>query len=186
MIYLGYSPGGCSRSMSKSGVAILTQYDDGPHYQTGTVACVDDAVQWYSDRLMGEVPRAIGIDAPLFWETSRGGWRAADKWLKVNYSEMKRSVISSNSIQGALVIQGVALAISLKRKWGGIILTETSSKLLYHALTKDRYEWAERVINWPREALGVKGDCIINSPNEWSALLACWSSRMGHTQEAGA
>ena len=181
MIYLGYAPGGSARVANKSGVSILTLTDAGPQCEAGAVCCVDDAVAWFLDRLGGAAPAAAGIDAFLFWETSRCGWRGADRWLKATYPAVTRNVLPSNSVQGAAAIQGMALGISLRRVWPGIALTETHPKVLHYALAGSRFEWTPQVARWPREAIGCAGETLVQTQNEWSALASAWVAMMGHT-----
>ena len=182
MIYLGYAPGGSTRIANKSGVSIVTLSEGGVRYQTGAVSCVDEAMGWFADRLGGAVPSAAGIDAFLFWETSRCGWRAADRWLKTTYSPVTRNVLPSNSVQGAAAIQGMALGISLRRAWPEIVLTEAHPKVLYYALSGNRYEWTPKVSRWLEESIGASNGSPIQTQNEWSALVSAWSALMGHTR----
>ena len=181
MIYLGYSPGGSARVANKSGVSILTLTGAGPRCETGAVGCVDDAMAWFRDRLDGAAPGAAGIDAFLFWETSRCGWRAADRWLKATYTAVTRNVLPSNSVQGAAAIQGMALGISLRRVWPRIGLTETHPKVLHYALADSRFEWTPKVARWPREMIGCADEAAVQTQNEWSALVSAWIAMMGHT-----
>lgn len=182
MIYLGYAPGGSTRVANKSGVSILTLSEDGLRYRTGAVGCVDDAMVWFADHLGGSAPSAVGIDAFLFWETSRCGWRAADRWLKATYSPVTRAVLPSNSVQGAAAIQGMALGIRLRQLWPAVMLTEAHPKVLYYALSGSRYEWTPKVGRWLLETIGTPGDSGIQTQNEWSALVSAWTAMMGHTQ----
>jgi hypothetical protein len=58
-------------------------------------------------------PDAAGIDTLMFWETGASGWRAADGWLRQKYPRAIKSVVSPNSLYGAMAIQGMAMAIKL-------------------------------------------------------------------------
>lgn len=182
MIYLGYAPGGSARIASKSGVAILTVTDQGRRYETESVTCVDDALLWFADRLGDATPEAAGIDAPLFWETSRCGWRAVDRWLKQTYSAVARSVLPANSVQGSLAIQGMSMGIVLRRRWPRLTLTETHPKLLYHALTGNRHSWSPGLIAWLRGVTESTEGTSIRTDNEWSALMSAWVAMMGHSR----
>ena len=181
MIYLGYAPGGSARATSKSGVSIIRSSAGAIRSETGSVACVDEAMDWYYDRLRQDTPSAIGIDVLMFWETSRCGWRGADRWLRATYSPIMRSVLPSNSVQGAAAIQGMALAVSLRKDWPGIILTETHPRVLYYAVTGNRYEWSPKVAQWLLDSVGSEGGASIQTQNEWSALTSAWTAMMGHS-----
>ena len=50
--------------------------------------------------------------------------------MRSTYSPIMRSVLPSNSVQGAAAIQGMALAVSLRKDWPEIVLTETHPNLL--------------------------------------------------------
>ena len=182
MIYLGYSPGGSTGIANKSGVSVLTVSDGGARYETEAVGCVDDAMVWFADRLDGAAPSAAGIDAFLFWETSRCGWRAADRWLRATYSPVMRNVLPSNSVQGAAAIQGMALGISLRKAWPELVLTEAHPKVLYYAMTGDRYEWTPKVNRWLLDMTGAVNGPSIQTQNEWRALVSAWTAAMGHSQ----
>ncbi len=181
MIYLGYAPGGSARATSKSGVSIIRASADTIRSETGSVGCVDEAMDWYFDRLRNDTPSAVGVDVLMFWETSRCGWRGADRWLRSTYSPIMRSVLPSNSVQGAAAIQGMALAVSLRRNWPEIILTETHPRVLYYAMTGNRYEWSPKVAQWLRDSVGSELGAAIQTQNEWSALTSAWTAMMGHS-----
>ncbi len=68
----------------------------------------------------------------LFWEAGPSGWRAADKSLRTKYDAARNSVIASNAVYGAMAVQGMALAMLLRKQWPNIILTETHPKVLYY------------------------------------------------------
>jgi hypothetical protein len=180
MIYLGYDPGGDG----KGGVAILNAVGAKPAYETDLTDSVDEAIRWLTGRANG-APAAAGIDAMLFWETGPSGWRAADKSLKARYSAVEKSIVSSNSAFGAMAVQGMALAMLLRKQWPNIILTETHPKVLYYACTNKKYQWSEtseEMQSWLLTEMGCKLGAPIDSDDKWDALISAWAAKMGHTR----
>jgi hypothetical protein len=41
----------------------------------------------------------VGIDTMTCWSTGKSGWRPADNWLRNQYDEVEKSVVSPNSMQ---------------------------------------------------------------------------------------
>src|SRR5271166_7163486 len=105
MIYLGYDPGGANNS---NGVAILDVSGTEPVYEVNSVKSVDEAIDWFSYRSDGRVPVSAGIDAFLYWDTGRCGWRDADLRLRDSYPSVGNSVLSQNSAYGSMAVQGMA------------------------------------------------------------------------------
>ncbi len=182
MIYLGYSPAGSSRITKKSGVAILRYEAGSVQFDVGYVSCVDAAMKWFSERLGRDEPASIGIDCPLYWETGKGGWRAADLWLRANYGNAKRLIISSNFTPGALLVQGIALGTMLRQAWPAIQLVETCPRLLYYAMVNTIPNWDAAAVEWAEAKIGLPSGSTISSQSEWSALVSAWVGRMGHSQ----
>jgi hypothetical protein len=135
-IYLGFDPGGDR----KFGVAVI----DGGSIRTSTVSSVDDAVEWAIGECGSRQPTAAGIDTLLHWATSKSGMRPCDRQLGSTYRLMKNSIMSPNSLYGAMAIGGMALALRLRRMWPELVLNETHPKLLLFARWDQRYDPKDR------------------------------------------
>ena len=174
-IHLGFDPGGDS----KFGVAIV----DGHCVRTSTVSSVDDAIGWATDQCGSSRPVAAGIDTLLHWVTSRSGMRPCDLRLRATYRPMKNSIMSPNSLYGAMAIGGMALAIRLRQVWPEIILNETHPKVLLHALWGQRYDPKDRatveavvqffVNESPYTEANIAGEHALD------AALSAWATQKG-------
>jgi hypothetical protein len=60
------------------------------------------------------------------------------------------SVMTPNSLRGAMAIGGMALAMRLRQLWPEIALNETHPKVMLHALGAERYkpETVDAAIQW--------------------------------------
>jgi hypothetical protein len=130
--YLGFDPGGDSRF----GVALLGE----DRVRASIVSTVDDALKWAIAECGSRRPIAAGIDTLLHWATAESGWRPCDCRLRRKYPSVQKSVISPNSLYGAMAIGGMALALRLREAWPEIILNETHPKVLLHARWRERYD----------------------------------------------
>src|SRR5262249_41364779 len=119
MTWLGADPGG----MDNFGVAVLRE--DGT-YDTQCVNCADEAITW-----IGKFGRrhGVGIDCPLWWSSGRGGGRKADQWLR-DQGIPAGTVQSANSLQGAVLVQGIMFAVRLRERYQGVLITEAHPKAL--------------------------------------------------------
>jgi hypothetical protein len=66
---------------------------------------------------------------------------------------MKNSILSPNSLYGAMAIGGMALAFRLREKWPELVLNETHPKVFFHARWDQRYDskdkkTVEAAIQW--------------------------------------
>lgn len=168
-IVLGFQPGGRAGNggRGRCGVAVLR----GDACESDVVRGVDEAVAWFRAQLAsGEAPAAAGIAAPLFWETSAGGARRADTWLRRARPEFSRAIRPLNAVMGATVMQGMALALRLRAIWPAIRLNETRPGPLLAAFRADpRYPaspLASLASGW--EALNEA------APDRAPALLSAW------------
>jgi hypothetical protein len=127
-IYLGFDPGGDR----KFGVALL----DGGCGKASTVSTVDEATKWAIDVRGARKPKAAGIDTLLHWATSKSGTRPCDERLGARYPKARKSIMSPNSLFGAMAIGGMALALRLRQKWPETLLNETHPKVFLRAQDK--------------------------------------------------
>lgn len=76
-----------------------------------------------------------------------------------------------------MAIQGMALAIRLREQFPGVIIVETHPKVLYHALSGDKYVWPENLITWLAEKINC--DAQITTEHEWDAAISAWTALQG-------
>lgn len=174
--FLGYDPGG----RDAKGVALLQIDGAEVRYVTALVDSVDGAMAWFHQHLRGGLPTAIGIDTYMYWETTRGGWRAADLWLRERYPTVRDSIFCSNSAYGSMSVQGMALAIEARLAWPDASLTEAHPKVLFHALTNRKYAWPGDMGAWLLRQIGCMAGTDLDTDHQWDALLAAWAAAQGH------
>jgi predicted nuclease with RNAse H fold len=134
MTWLGADPGGRENAF---GVAALR--DDGS-FETKCYSSVDQAVQFMMD---WDNPQAVGIDCPMWWTSAPGGGRRVDAWIRKTYGVPSGTVQSINSLRGAVLVQGVLLAMVLRRRHPDLPITETHPKALLVARKLEKRPWAE-------------------------------------------
>jgi hypothetical protein len=94
-----------------------------------------------------------------------------------------------------MAVQGMAMAVCLRKRWPEIALNETHPKVLYYALAQQRYAWGEGMVTWLRNAVRCTSGPDIANEHEWDALISAWATRCGisrvwshdlktHSQEA--
>jgi hypothetical protein len=177
-IYLGFDPGG----YGKFGVAIV----DGNCIKASTVSTVDDAMKWAVDECGTQQPKAAGIDTLLHWATCRSGMRPCDKLLRARYPEAQNSIMSPNSLFGAMAIGGMALALRLRQKWPGLVLNEAHPKVLLHARFK-RYEPKDlQSVEMAIRCFTHRGDYTesnVETEHELDATLSAWATQKGLAED---
>jgi predicted nuclease with RNAse H fold len=171
-IYLGFDPGGAK----SFGVALF----DGDRLATSTVSTVDDAINWAIRKCGSRQPVAAGIDTLLHWATTRSGMRPCDLKLRASYPAVKNSVMTPNSLYGAMAIGGMALAMRLRNVWPKIVLNETHPKLILHTLRNERYN--HKTVGAAIEWFVSQSSCseeIIHGEHELDAAVSAWVTRDG-------
>jgi predicted nuclease with RNAse H fold len=118
MAWFGADPGG----NNKFGIAKL---DGDGSFNTWCCSSVDEAVQLIDDDAEG-----VGIDCPMWWSSGIGGGRKVDAWLRNTYKIPSGTVQSVNSLRGAVVVQGVLLAMRLRERSPNVPISETHPKAL--------------------------------------------------------
>jgi len=129
-IWVGADPGG----RRKFGLSLL---DADGLARCCTVSSVDEAVDWIMDQVDADVVGGIGIDAPLWWSSGRGGGRLADKWIRGRYNIASGTVQSVNSLRGAAIAQAQLLVDRMRERLTGLKVTETHPKALLIAMGID-------------------------------------------------
>ena len=120
---------------------------------------------------------AIGVDTLVCWATGSAGWRPADKWLIEQYPDVANSVMNPNYLPGAMSINGMAVILSLRKKWPSLRVTETHPKVLYYALTGEGYDYAANQQEMNDELAEWLG-CEVNPNNdhEFDAALSVYAA----------
>ena len=143
-MWLGVDPGGDGNF----GLAWLTV--DG-QVETHCVSSVDEALA-----LVRVQPTAVGIDAPLWWSSGRGGGRRADEWIRRTYEISGGTVQSVNSLRGACIVPGPHFLDLLRKRYPGVAATEVHPKAVViaagtwekfrveHSLDDGKYNLHER------------------------------------------
>jgi hypothetical protein len=81
-----------------------------------------------------------------------------------------------------MAVQGMALAIRVRERWPGIQLNETHPKLLYYALTGNRYPKFETgFATWLCRQFTPQIDVEMANDHEWDALISAWGTWSGMT-----
>ncbi len=131
-----------------------------------TVSAVDEAIKAIVCR--GK-PLGVGIDAPMWWSSCKGGWRRADKRLRERYPAAAGSVLAINSLQGAALVGGAMLAFRVREMFPDTGITESHPKALLKALRLDNPGFAAKF-----------GICITRkNEHERDALIAAVCAREG-------
>jgi predicted nuclease with RNAse H fold len=128
--WFGADPGG----ENCFGIAALRA--DGS-FETFCCSSVDEAI-----RLI-DFPEGIGIDSPMWWSSSAGGGRRVDSWLRKTYGIHSGTVQSVNSLRGAVIVQGIMLAMRLRERLPELPITESHPKALLLARRLDRAPWSK-------------------------------------------
>ena len=130
--WVGADPGG----EKKFGLAFLDATEERNSHCI-TVSSVDDAVKEVEKR--GEL-LGVGIDAPMWWASRKGGSRRADERIRSihRHTDMKSSTVQSpNSLRGAALVGGLMLALRIREKFPGTRITESHPRAVIHACEFD-------------------------------------------------
>lgn len=133
--WVGADPGG----KKNFGLAFLDA--DGKSLDCATVSSVDEAVEQIVCR--GR-PLGVGIDAPMWWSSHEGAGREVDDRIRKKYRIPSGTVQTANSLRGAALVGGMMLAVRVREKFSGTMITETHPKALLLALQSDETNFAER------------------------------------------
>ncbi len=176
-LYLGYDPGG----NGNHGVAAI----DGRQAWCDTMPTAKLAIDWFLQRCGDREPTALGIDTLTLWSTGPAGWRPADRALRATYPTVRNSIAAPNLLYGAMPINGIAVALELRKAFPKLRITETHPKVLYYALTGLAYNFAhhrdqmvQKLLDW-----GALDHCEVKKDHEWDALLSAYAARQWATEK---
>ncbi len=143
----------------------------------------EHAIAWFRERCRDREPSTFGVDTLTQWSTGPAGWRPADRALRAAYPAVATSVTAPNSLYGAMPINGVAVALALRNAIKSLRVTETHPKVLYFALTKSVYEYAERPVQMVQDLVRwiALGPCSVGSEHAWDALVSAFAARQWDT-----
>ena len=132
--WVGADPGG----KGNFGLAFI---DDRGCVRCATVSSVDEAVRKI---VAAGKPMGLGIDSPMWWSSSVGGGRRADRRIRDRYGIAPGTVQSANSLRGAVLIGGALLASHVRAAFPDTCITESHPKALLVALDLDGADVADR------------------------------------------
>ena len=172
---IGYDPGG----EGAHGVAALEVHEENSRWnpvalQVIAARSLRDAVAWLEDGCRDRRIVAAGIDTMTEWNSGSGGWRPADLWQRKKYPIVAKSVMSPNSVYGAMAVNGAAFLTLLAPRFRSddTMITEAHPKVCYFAMTGKEHAWANdsaRMVGWllrelgtdlPAAGFGSKDDCF--------------------------
>ncbi len=165
---VGYDPGG----NGKHGLAQATVRDGSLiNVTTETLRTVEEVV---ASILRIDTPLGLGIDTLTCWGTGRSGLRPADRWLQQRYRAVQGSVVSPNSLYGAMSVNGMGLLIAVRRAFPDIYITETHPKVLWYALRKQRYAYTDADASVMNECLGslLAVGVAPRNEHEWDSAIS--------------
>jgi hypothetical protein len=135
---VGYDPGG----NGAHGFAVLRIRNDKPSgLETITLESAENII-----RLIEHMTSiiALGVDTLTCLCTGVGGWRPADRWLREKCKQVRNSVVAPNSLFGSMGLNGMAVLVEAKRKFPGLVITETHPKVLCWQIFGHKYDYSGR------------------------------------------
>jgi hypothetical protein len=172
----GYDPGG----NGSNGFAVLRICDGKPASISVTTLSNSEAVinEIRTNSVLG-----LGVDTLSCWCTGDSGWRPADLWLRKRYPAVRNSIMSPNTLSGSMGINGMSVLVETASSSGSITLSETHPKVLYYALTQQKYNYRESRAEMDSFLSNVLGGINIRTSNdhEWDAVISAYALLMGMT-----
>lgn len=175
----GYDPGG----NQSHGFAIL-EIENGicTNLTIETLTTADDVIAEL-DKLGNDL-KGIGIDTLAAWSAGISGWRSADIWLRESYPDVRNSIVSPNGLYGSMALNGMMVLHEIRKSNPLIQVTETHPKVLYWALTQNRYSYSEQC-KLMDEFLGKTLNCTIETKDDhqWDAAISAVAALRGISGE---
>ena len=171
----GYDPGGNGRH----GLAV-GEYEDGVCKRL--VTCTKHDAESVIRHLEESYPDllAIGVDTLVHWAAGPSGWRPADRWLRKRYPPVQSSVIPANSLYGSATVNGMAVILSLTGKRPDLCVTETHPKVLYYALSGEKYGYDTNSKKMERDLSDwLRYEVNTDNDHEFDAALSVYAAYEG-------
>jgi len=145
VVFVGFDPGG-ARAF---GWAILRTAESGTQLlATGTCSCARQALDAVRAAAVQQ-PRALAVDAPLFW--SESGDRKADQYVRrmvCSAGGSSGTVSHVNSLRGACLVQGVLITRMASLVWPHAEISEAHRKRSLSFRAKLPNFFAHSSIGW--------------------------------------
>lgn len=171
---IGYDPGG----NGAHGVArmILAQ-GEAQQVETKTLVSAEKVIEFIENtpNIIG-----LGVDTLTCWSTGESGWRPADRWLRKAYPAAQLSVVSPNGLYGSMGLNGMATLVTLREKHPELFITETHPKVLYRALSGQKYDYVtgqDVMDQYLVSALGLSLSPA--NDHEWDAAISAFCALQG-------
>lgn len=123
-------------------------------------------------------PLGVGIDAPMWWSAGPSGWRKSDLELRRAYEIGAGTVLCTNSLRGAALVQSLLLAELLRQRFPAVQITESHPKALLIACYKNNNR-ADNVRSFFRD-FGITG--TPEDEHQEDALIAAVCDREGFSR----
>jgi hypothetical protein len=171
---VGYDPGGDG----SHGVAVLRLRDGIPvQLQTETLQTTEETIKFFL-QLRGL--SAIGVDTLTCWSTGPGGWRPADRFLRFEYPQVARSVVTPNGLYGSMGLNGPAVVLQCRAALPALLVTEAHPKVLHWHLSGRRYNFKDDRALMEEllcDALGVP--VVTATEHAWDAAVSALAALKG-------
>jgi hypothetical protein len=105
--------------------------------------------------------------------------------LRAAYPNISYSITASNSLYGAMPINGAIVMRLLGNEFERLKITETHPKVLYFALTGNVYNFQQQAAAMEHCLAGWigLGDIDVDSEHEWDALVSAYAARQWSKRE---
>lgn len=172
----GYDPGG----NESNSFAILQIRDGKPASISVKTLANSEAVinEIRANNILG-----LGVDTLSCWCTGNSGWRPADLWLRKRYPAVRNSIMSPNTLSGSMIMNGMSVLVETASGSSRITLSETHPKVLYYALTQQKYNYRENGAEMDCFLSDLLGGINIRTSNdhEWDAVISAYALLMRMT-----
>ncbi|HEX2081395.1 MAG TPA: DUF429 domain-containing protein [Longimicrobium sp.] len=184
---IGYDPGG----IGMHGVVVLpVERHKGRWIPRDLKVTAADTLQhvvaWVNDTCGGGRIVAAGVDTLTEWNSGRGGWRPADKWLRRTYPAVRQSVKAPAGLRGSMVMSGAAFLKLFEERFrsDATRVTEAHPKVCYFALTGEKASWSgdrEKMASWLLRELtvGNRDDICVADDHRFDAATAALAALRG-------
>lgn len=168
---IGYDPGGNGRH----GLARLVLKDGS--IQEANTETLNNAEQVTNIAQKESSLVAVGVDTLTCWSTGEGGWRPADRWLRNKYREVQNSIGPPNGLRGSMLLNGMAVLVSLRTQRPHLFVTETHPKVLFWFLTRQKYDFGREKALMDETLMTNLGVEISPANNdEWDAAISAFAA----------